>query len=227
MVDIDEILAAAIRTACYRSMVRSLGRLIISKSQVRSRGSRTRGIIITSPARRAPRPTLRIAKRRAPRASGEVSARQDGAGACTACHRGQLGDDRRPSSLNRAAVSSSRRNRAVGSRGGRTSPPCRSHKNQCCHSRAVCAAARRDHSGPFGTKLVRILLIYPDVDSSNTRLPLVRFQIADQGLFICISHPPRVQDLTNMHPKRPGRLVLHNGSIIYIPSGGSGGTPGG
>ena len=88
----------------------------------------------------------------------------------------------------------------------------------------VCAAARPDHSGRVRHQAwFEYCLFIQTWIPPNTRLPLVRFQIARSGAFyLHFRIRPRVQDLTNMHPKRPGKArPAPTGSHLY-PSGGLG-----
>ena len=167
--------------------------------QVRSRGSRTRGNYhqFTPPGVR-PRPTLRIAKRRAPRASGEVSARQDGAGACTACHRGQLGDDRRPlvrEPRGRFKVTPQSCKLPVEAVEHRL--PCRSHKNQCLPLTSLFAPPpARITPAAFGTKLGSNIAYLSRRGFLRTHAcPWSGSRSPDQGLFICISASGRVSKI--------------------------------
>jgi len=171
-----------------------------------------------------PRPTLRIAKRRAPRASGEVSARQDGAGACTACHRGQLGDDRRPlvpEPRGRFKLTPQSCKLAVEAVEHRL--PCRSHKNQCCHSRACLRRRPPGSLGAFGTKLGSNIAYLSDVDSSeHTPAPGPVPDRQIRGFLFAFPHPAACPGFDQYAPKTSRKArPAPTGSHLY-PSGGLG-----
>jgi hypothetical protein len=119
-----------------------------------------------------------------------------------ACRRGQLGDHRRPSSMNRAAVSRSRRNPMLPARG------------------PVCAAAppvvTPDASG---TKLGSNVAYLSRLGFLRIRLPLVWCQIAGSGAFyFAFLHPAACPRFDQYAPKTSRKgLALRRGQ----PAGGA------
>jgi len=136
-----------------------------------------------------------------------------------------------PSSVNRAAVSRSRRNRAsCQSRRSNTASRAVATRINACHSRA-CLRRRppgslRPRSAP---SLVRILLIYPDVDSSeHTPAPGPVPDRQIRGFLFAFPHPAACPRFDQYAPKtsRKGSSCTNWISFISLRRA-RGGTPGG